>query len=476
MKVLLTGSTGYIGRRLAVRLLEREDVNMRLLVRNAKKLEPAESGNAEIIEGSTFDKKALGRAVVGIDTAYYLIHSMGERGGDFEQLDRRSAENFREACIGAGVKRIVYLGGLGRIQNASRHLRSRIETGEILSARPEKIQTLWFRAGIVIGSGSAGFEIVRNLVEKLPVMIAPRWVDSRTQPVSIRDVLLYLEGALDVQEKEDWVIDIGSKIITFKTMMLETARVMGLRRWIIKVPLFTPRLSSYWLVLFTPVPYGIASSLVEGLKSETIIENEVARKMFPGIVPLSFPEAVAEALLETENNEIISRWCDGTAGDECDIESNGEISGRVYHIEIKQTNAALSSGDIFNRVVSLGGERGWLSFPLLWRVRGIIDKLAGGYGINRGRRHPDTLRLGDSVDFWRVVDYNPGKRLLLFSQMRLPGKGWLEFNVGENSFVVRAHFIPRGIMGRLYWVMLYPAHRMIFRKMARGISERSCEA
>jgi len=295
MKVLLTGATGYIGRRLKERLLEDESLQLRLFLRNERKIPGEYRDRMEIFEGSTFDTESLRKALEGIDVAYYLIHSMGTK-GDFEKLDRLSAENFLHACIDAKVQRIIYLGGLGRKDTASKHLLSRIETGEILSSRPESIQTIWFRAGIIIGSGSASFEIIRNLVQKLPLMTTPKWVHTNTQPIGIRDVLEYLLQAKDLDTKGNLVVDIGSDQMSFKEILIRASKVMGLSRVLISVPLLTPRLSSYWLILMTPVSYRIAKALVDGLKSETIIQNDNAKRYFPHISPLPYEDAVKTAL------------------------------------------------------------------------------------------------------------------------------------------------------------------------------------
>jgi len=295
MNILLTGATGYIGSQLKERLLQDEDVRLRLFVRNASKVKLAVSRNIEVREGSTFDKDSLLKALKGMDVAYYLIHSMGAK-GDFEELDRISAENFRDACIAAGVKRIIYLGGLGKKETASKHLLSRIETGEILSRQPADIQTIWFRAGIIIGAGSASFRIVRSLVKKLPLMITPRWVHTKTQPISVQDVLEYLFLAKDVEVQGNLMVDVGSEQMSFKEMLERAARVMGLRRLLIPVPVLSPRLSSYWLILFSPVSYRIARALVDGLKSETIIQNENARTYFPKVIPLPYERAIEAAL------------------------------------------------------------------------------------------------------------------------------------------------------------------------------------
>lgn len=304
--ILITGATGYIGKRLKTRLLKEQGLGIRLLVRNIKKVRDAARDRVEIVEGDSFHRETLAKALEGIDVAYYLIHSMGS-GKDFEKLDRISAENFRDACIAAGVQRIIYLGGLGVKETASTHLLSRIETGEILSARPEKIKTIWFRAGIIIGSGGASFQIIRNLVRKLPVMVTPRWVDTKTEPIAVEDVIAYLAEAISVDVEGNLVVDIGSGRMSFREMLHKTARVMGLKRIIIPVPVLTPKLSSYWLILFTPVPFNIASALVEGLRSETVRQNDNAERYFPHVRPVSFEEAVEHAVKEPEQNEVISR-------------------------------------------------------------------------------------------------------------------------------------------------------------------------
>jgi len=296
MKILLTGASGYIGGELWTELAKDPDVHLRLLVRDKDKLRfgPKKTG-PEVCEGSTFDPVSLRTALRGIDIAYYLIHSMAAK-ADFEELDRRSAANFLEACLAEGVKRIIYLGGLGLKETASRHLLSRIETGEILSSRPDRIQTIWFRAGVIIGAGSASFEIIRNLLRKLPVLTTPRWVRNLTQPIGISDVVRYLAAAKDLDVEKSLVVDIGSEKMTFQEMLQRAARVMGLRRRIIPVPVLTPRISSLWLILFAPVDFRVARSLVDGLRSETVMTNDNAQTYFPRIAPLPYEKAVELAL------------------------------------------------------------------------------------------------------------------------------------------------------------------------------------
>ncbi len=473
-KILITGSTGYIGRRLKDRFLNRSDLSIRLLVRNKKKVRPSVYQQVEVVEGDTFNKEALSEALNGIDVAFYLIHSMGS-GKNFEERDRLSAKNFRDACIETGVKRLIYLGGLGVKETASRHLLSRLETGEILSARPDSLQTVWFRAGIIIGSGSASFEIIRNLVQKLPVIVAPKWVSTKTQPIAVEDVLSYLAAAIDLEVKGNLVVDIGSDPMSFKDMMRDAAKVMGLRRYLLPVPLLSPRLSSYWLVLFTPIPYQLAAALVEGLKSETVVLNDHAARYFRDITPLPFDRAVRLALEEMEQNQVISRWCDSSAGEVCDIKGRDDKDSAIFRDRREVVFGTTPPERIFDSVCSLGGDSGWFSYNALWRFRGFIDKLCGGYGLNRGRRVNDRLRIGDALDFWKVADIRENKRVLLVAQMRLPGKAWLEFDIKEERFVQTAHFYPRGIWGRLYWYAILPLHNLIFGDLAKKIVLHAAE-
>jgi uncharacterized protein YbjT (DUF2867 family) len=467
-RVLLTGATGYIGRRLMIRLAADPGVELRLFVRNAAKLGPLPTAEIEAAEGSTFDFPSLAAALTSVDTAYYLIHSLGA-GRGFQDLERKSAENFREACIAAGVGRIIYLGGLGTKETGSEHLKSRIETGEILSARPDRVQTIWFRAGIIIGSGSASFEIVRDLVQKLPVMTTPRWVSTRTEPIAVDDVLGYLQAALKLETEGNVVVDIGAGAMSFRQMLLKAARLMNLRRWIIPVPFFSPHLSSYWLVLITPVPSNIARALVDGLKSETVVLNDNARIHFGDIHPVPFETAFSRALTDIETNQVLSRWCDSSAKGTCDIRGEELPSHAVFRDTREFDFADTPSDAVFRAVVAIGGDRGWLAFPWLWQLRGLADKVLGGPGLNRGRRDPANLRVGDSLDFWKVLDLRPGQRLLLAAQMKVPGNAWLEFGISGGRLIQTAHFLPQGLGGRLYWSAMKPFHALIFRGLAKKI-------
>lgn len=469
--VLITGATGYIGRRLKKKLLDSGNYDVRLFVRNKNKVRAAMLDRVDVREGTTFDVPSLNNALEGVDTAFYLIHSMGTT-DDYSRLDRDSAENFRTACIACGVRRIIYLGGLGVKENASEHLLSRIETGEVLSAQSEQIQTIWLRAGVIIGSGSASFEIIRNLCQKLPVMITPRWVRSRTQPIGVNDVLAYLEKSINLDVEADTVVDIGSEELSFKQMMKQASEVMGLKRFLFPVPVLSPRLSSYWLILFTPIPYKLASALVEGLKSETILQNDNAKMLYPDIKPAPFRETVSEAIDELEQNQVLSRWCDSSAQVACDIKDfDSPESSILRDVRIVPFGADRTQADVFNSVCELGGLNGWYKYHVLWVIRGAMDKVVGGYGLNRGRRSGDELRMGDALDFWKVVDIKPGKRVLLYAQMKVPGKAWLEFDVQSDQLVQTAHFLPRGLLGRLYWYSVLPFHYFVFTDLARTVVE-----
>ncbi|QKF78743.1 SDR family oxidoreductase [Arcobacter defluvii] len=470
MKVLLTGSTGYIGRRLKQKLLEDKNIELKLLVRNKNSVRSNLQNKIEIIEGDTFNKDSLKEALKDVETAYYLIHSLSNE--NYKDLDKISAQNFLDVACECGVKRIIYLGGLGvKNKNTSEHLLSRIETGEILSSN-KNVQTIWLRAGVIIGSGSASFEIIRNLTEKLPVMTTPKWVTTKAQPIAVNDVLSYLYNALYLEKKENLIVDIGSEQLSYKDMMLKTAKVLGLKRWIIPLPFMSINLSSYWLNLFTPVPFSIAKALIEGLKSEVVIQNQNAKKYFPNIVPISYEDAVKNAIKEIEENQVISRWND--KGDEVwDKIENKEISKAIF-IDRKEENISdIDASKIYKSFISIGGANGWFDFDFLWELRGIIDKLIGGVGLKRGRRSQCDLRISDCLDFWKVVDLKENERLLLYAQMKIPGEAWLEFKIKDNKLIQSAYFYPKGVLGRLYWYALIPLHYFVFNNMIKSIIKKA---
>ena len=470
MKVLLTGSTGYIGRRLKQKLMENKDIDLRLYVRNKKALSSNISKDIEIFEGDTFDKDKLRLALQGVDVAYYLIHSLNNK--DYKNLDKISAENFINIASECGVKRVIYLGGLGiKNENTSKHLLSRLETGEVLSSN-KNVQTLWLRAGVIIGSGSTSFEIIRNLTEKLPIMTTPKWVYTKAQPVAVHDVLSYLEESLYIEEKENIIIDIGSEQLTYKEMMIQTAETLGLKRLLIPIPFLSIGVSSYWLNLFTPVPFIVAKALIEGLKSEVIMQNDNAKKLFPSIKPITFTKSVKIAIKEIQTDQVISRWTDN-AGKIWDRDHSKEIADAIFVDRKEYDISLLSKEKVYKSFISIGGDKGWFAFDFLWEVRGLIDKLIGGVGLKRGRRSSDDLRVGDSLDFWKVVDIQEKERLLLFAQMKLPGRAWLEFKIEGDKLIQSAYFYPRGVLGRLYWYSLVPLHYFVFTNMIKNIVKNS---
>ena len=470
MKVLLTGSTGYIGRRLKQKLLDDESVDLKLLVRNKKTISPTILDKVEVIEGDTFNKEALKEALKDVEIAYYLIHSLSNE--NYKDLDKISAQNFLDVAEECGVKRIIYLGGLGvKNEDTSEHLLSRIETGEILSSN-KSVQTIWLRAGVIIGSGSASFEIIRNLTEKLPVMTTPKWVDTKAQPIAVNDVLSYLHDSLYLEVKENLIVDIGSEQLKYKDMMKKTANALGLKRFLIPLPFMSINISSYWLNLFTPVPFTIAKALIEGLKSEVVIQNQNARKYFPKIVPMSYEDAVKSAIKEIEENQVISRWNDKGDGVWEKI-GQKEISKAIFIDRKEEDISNIEPSKVYQSFIGIGGENGWFDFDFLWELRGIIDKLIGGVGLKRGRRSQCDLRISDCLDFWKVVDLKENERLLLYAQMKLPGSAWLEFKIQDNKLIQSAYFYPKGVLGRLYWYVLIPLHYFVFNNMIKSIVKKA---
>ena len=470
MKVLLTGSTGYIGRRLKQKLLDDESVDLKLLVRNKKTISPTILDKVEVIEGDTFNKEALKEALKDVEIAYYLIHSLSNE--NYKDLDKISAQNFLDVAEECGVKRIIYLGGLGvKNKDTSEHLLSRIETGEILSSS-KSVQTIWLRAGVIIGSGSASFEIIRNLTEKLPVMTTPKWVDTKAQPIAVNDVLSYLHDSLYLEVRENLIVDIGSAQLSYKEMMEKTALALGLKRFLIPVPFMSINISSYWLNLFTPVPFTIAKALIEGLKSEVVIQNQNARKYFPKIVPMSYEDAVKSAIKEIEENQVISRWNDKGDGVWEKI-GQKEISKAIFIDRKEEDISNIEPSKVYQSFIGIGGDNGWFDFDFLWELRGIIDKLIGGVGLKRGRRSQCDLRISDCLDFWKVVDLKENERLLLYAQMKLPGSAWLEFKIQDNKLIQSAYFYPKGVLGRLYWYALIPLHYFVFNNMIKSIVKKA---
>jgi uncharacterized protein YbjT (DUF2867 family) len=426
---------------------------------------------ATLVQADALDAASLGPALEGADVAYYLIHSMGGSQTGFEQRDRLAARNFATAAKQAGVQRIIYLGGLAsETSDISVHLKSRQETGSTLREFGPPLTE--FRAGIIVGNGSVSFEMIRYLTERLPVMICPRWVVTRTQPIAIGDVLEYLADALEVRASGGQVIEIGGATVeTYRSMMLTYARARGLRRWLLRVPVLTPTLSSYWLRLVTPIPAAIARPLIEGLRTEVVCTSSRAKELFPSVRPMSYAAAVAAA---------ISRPVPDPSFQDAVPDELPHVSLRREGLicDLRQTAIHAPAEHVFRLLESLGGERGWLYANLLWQVRGWADRLLGGVGMRRGSSCKESLREGDYVDFWRVEEVKPNHTLLLRAEMKLPGRAWLQFALrpaasGGTLLRCGAWFEPRGIAGEIYWWGLYPVHVMIFRGLVKAIQRRA---
>ncbi len=476
MKVLVTGATGYIGGRLVPRLVE-DGATVRCLARRPEKLARYPwRDQIEVVEGDVLEAATLAPALAGCDAAYYLIHSMdGE--GDFEDRDRRAAENFRDAAAEAGVGRIVYLGGLGEGDDLSKHLASRQEVGRILADGPVAVTEL--RAAVIIGSGSVSFEMLRYLTEVLPAMVTPRWVRTRCQPIAIHDVLSILAGVIGEAGGEDHVHEIGGPdVLTYEDMMRIYAEEAGLpRRLIVPVPVLTPKLSSHWIGLVTPLPTGVAKPLVDSLRNEVVVDdNSVAARWAGPLIP--YREAVRRALHSSRDLDVSTRWSDATVSPARKLPSDPEWAGGTVKVDRQTVETAAPPDAVYRAFTRIGGDAGYYTFDWAWRLRGVLDVLVGGVGLRRGRRHPEELNAGEALDFWRVAAVEPGRRLLLFAEMKLPGDAWLEFEVeaggrGGSTLHQSAYFVPRGLLGRLYWLTMAPAHFFIFGRMARRIVEHA---
>jgi uncharacterized protein YbjT (DUF2867 family) len=490
--VLLTGASGYIGGRLVPELLAAGH-RVRCLARTPSKLDDqAWRDEVEVVAGDVTDRSSLDAALAGCEHAYFLVHSMGGP-ADFDEEDRRAAACFRDAAADAGVRRIVYLGGLGRDDDPalSRHLRSRHEVGQVLADGPVPVTEL--RAAVIIGSGSASFEMLRYLVEVLPVMVTPRWVDNRCQPIAIRDVLAHLVDALDDNgngtdggpstdqghSRGDRIVEIGGPdVLTYREMMRTYAEVAGLpRRRIVAVPVLTPALSSRWVGLVTPLPTGLAKPLVESLINEVVVTHPTPAS--PGRpAPLSFRRAVELALQRSADLQVATRWSDASLSGQSPADplpTDPEWAGGSLLSDDQTLTTSASPAAAFATISGIGGDRGWYVTPLLWHARGWIDKLVGGVGMRRGRRHPDELWVGDALDFWRVEAVEPDALVRLRAEMRLPGEAWLQWTIAPSGTgsVLRqqAIFYPRGLSGRLYWYVLIPFHAVIFGRMLAKIAQ-----
>ena len=468
-KILLTGATGYVGGRV-LPLLERAGYQVRCMTRRPDALRVAVGEQTEVVQGDVLDGDSLSAAMQGVDTAFYFVHSMGSK-ADFEEEDRQAAENFTEAARAAGVRRIIYLGGLGnRDKKLSKHLRSRQETGDVL--RSSGVQVIELRASIVIGSGSLSFEMIRSLVERLPVMICPKWVRVLAQPIAIEDVLAYLQEAIELPESDSQIYEIGGPDqVSYGQIMKEYARQRGLRRLMIPVPLLTPYLSSLWLGLVTPLYARVGRKLVESLKNPTLVSNNLASTAF-SVRPRSLSEAIARAMVNEDQDFAQTRWSDALSSSG-QPKAWGGIRFGSRLVDSRTAGTDLPPEIAFAPIQRIGGQTGWYYGNWLWRVRGFLDLLVGGVGVRRGRRDPVSIRVGDVLDFWRVEGFEPGQLLRLRAEMKVPGRAWLEFEVtpGANGSTVRqtAMFDPVGLFGLAYWYALYPLHQLVFAGMLRNV-------
>lgn len=471
--VLLTGATGYVGGRL-VKRLESLDIATRCLARRPENLRDKVGPGVEVVAGDVMDGDSLLASFTGVHTAYYLIHSMGSA-GCFEDQDRLGAQNFAQAASTAGVQRIVYLGGLGdEHESLSQHLRSRHEVGDIL--RASGVSVIEFRASIILGSGSLSFELIRALVERLPVMILPRWVRVPAQPIAIDDVLRYLIAALDLPLSGSRTFEIGGvDQVTYADLMREYARQRGLKRWLIPVPVLTPYLSSLWLGLVTPVFARIGRKLIESIRHPTIVRDPAALAEFP-IHPIGVQQAIADALRNEDHELAQTRWSDAMSSTGTEKSWFGVQFGPRL-IDSRTLTVEASAAEAFAPIRRIGDKTGWYCADWLWRLRGTLDLLVGGVGLRRGRRDAESLCVGDTVDCWRVEALEPNRLLRLSAEMKLPGRAWLEFEVaeseGRSTIRQTAIFDPVGLLGRAYWYLIYPLHQYVFAGMLRGIAEET---
>lgn len=474
-RVLLTGATGYIGGRLAPLLLAGGH-SVRCLVRDTARLRDRPwASQVEIVEGDVLAPATLAVALQGVETAYYLIHAMAA-GRDFRAHDLQAARAFGRAAAAAGVRRIVYLGGLGDPSaDLSEHLRSRQETGSALAEAGVPVTE--FRAAVVVGAGSLGFEMIRYLTERLPVMICPRWVYTRVQPIAVDDALAYLVAALELPPENSRVVEIGgADVRTYGSMMTGYAAVRGLHRRLVPVPVLTPLLSSYWVHFVTPIPDDIARPLIEGLRSEVVVRDDAAGRLFAAIRPVDYETAVRRALQTLDEGRVETAWSDALGSSQGDERPVVLATAAGFLLERRDFEVQAPPERVFAVVCGIGGRRGYPFWNWSWRLRGGLDRLVGGVGLRRGRRDPDALRIGDVLDFWRVEELVPDRLLRLRAEMRTAGGAWLQFEceprgAGRTRLVQTAYFAPRGLAGLLYWYGLYPVHKVIFSGTIRSLAE-----
>jgi len=475
MKILLTGLTGYIGKRLLPVLLE-QGHEVVSLVRDKTRVQESllTLDHHRVIEGDLLQPDSLKNIPGDIDIAYYLVHSMSATLKGFQDLEERSAAHFVQAIENTGTRQIIYLSGISNAEHLSRHLASRKSVEEILNRANVPVTIL--RAGIIVGSGSASFEIIRDLVEKLPVMVTPRWLNTKCQPIAIRNVIGYLEGVIGQEKTYNQTFDIGGEeVLTYKEMLLQFAEVRKLRRWIYTLPVMTPRLSSYWLYFITSTSYNLAVNLVNSMKIEVVASENRIRDIVE-LELIDYRKSILLAFERMEQNLVLSSWKDAMVSGNRRIDVSAFIEVPVYGC-FKDVRKIPIEGDpqqVLDNIWSIGGERGWYYADKLWRFRGFLDKLMGGVGLRRGRTNLSVIHPGDALDFWRVIIANKKESwLLLFAEMKVPGEAWLEFRIRyepEPVLVQAATFRPKGLWGRMYWFSMMPAHFFIFKRMAMNIA------
>lgn len=482
--VLVTGASGYVGGRL-VRTLLSEGLKVRVMVRDPRKISDLPwAKEVEVTQGNALNDQDLRSALTGIHTAFYLLHSINA-GTNFNEVEEEMAKKFATASESVGVSQIVYLGGIANDEKMSKHLSSRAKTGEVLASG--KVPVLEFRAGIIIGSGSASFEMLRHLTHRLPIMTTPKWVSNLTHPIAIRDVLWYLSHAATLRDPVAGVFDIGgAEVLSYEQMMQKFAKISGLRRRIIiKVPVLTPNLSSLWIGFVTPVPTALARPLVGSLINEVVADP---KKSIDAIIPkppqglIDVNGAIELALTRISENEVETRWSDATSPTAPWQKAQGDPdwAGESTYYDRRSTRTDAPIEKVWESIEEIGGDRGWYGADTLWYLRGLLDRLVGGVGLRRGRRDPKTLRVGESLDFWRVEAIERSgdeRKLRLYAEMILPGKAWLEFRIksdgNETEIVQEASFAPRGLGGQLYWLLVMPFHAFVFPTMLRNIVRSS---
>ena len=469
MKILLTGATGYVGKRILPILLK-EGHHVVCCVRDTSRFKVIDNyrENITVIEVDLLDTGSLSNIPNDIDVAYYLIHSMSSA-QDYKTLEQQSAINFRQRLSETQAQQVIYLSGIVNENNLSEHLLSRKTVEQELGKGKYALTCL--RAGIIIGSGSASFEIMRDLVEKLPIMITPKWLLTKCQPIGISDVQKFLVGVILHKETYHQNFDIGcNDVLTYKEMLLTFSEIRNLKRKIITVPVMTPKLSSYWLYFVTSTSYKLARSLVESMKVEVVCRNHTINKIL-NINPISYKEALLLAFKKIEHNDIVSSWKDSYSSSDLEMNISEYIKTPSFGcFKDVRTKSMMDSNATLQKIWNIGGENGWYYGTWLWRVRGFIDKLFGGVGLRRGRTSKTSISVGDSLDFWRVIYANKEEgRLLLFAEMKLPGEAWLEFKFDHNKLIQTATFRPKGLLGRCYWFLVLPFHHFIFNGMIQAL-------